>query len=36
MHTEGCGCPGIYTPQLVLVMEGADFDDRDQFLYLCY
>jgi hypothetical protein len=36
MHTEDCGCPSIYTPQLVLVTDGEDFDDRYRFLYICY
>jgi hypothetical protein len=35
-YTEDCGCPSIYMPQLVLVTDGADFDDRYRFMYICY
>ena len=35
LHTEDCGCPSIYTPQLVMVTDGPDFDDRYRFMYIC-
>jgi hypothetical protein len=35
-HTHDCNCPSGFATQLMLITNGADFDDGQRFMYLCY